>query len=90
MGAGRRYEARYVWQAALTYAQGKAADRLRNSSATGRALKRMLGPVVSAATPDFAAVHMTWGAINELTTLTAYGRMMKTTQNPILAELDLA
>ncbi len=28
--AGRRYEARYVWQAALTYAQGKAADRLRS------------------------------------------------------------
>lgn len=27
--AGRRFEARYVWQAALTYAQGKAADRLR-------------------------------------------------------------
>lgn len=27
--AGRRYEARYAWQAALVYADGKAADRLR-------------------------------------------------------------
>jgi tetratricopeptide (TPR) repeat protein len=33
--AGRRYEARYVWQAALTYAEGKAADRLRSKIDTG-------------------------------------------------------
>lgn len=33
--AGRRYEARYVWQAALTYAQGKAVDRLRTKIDTG-------------------------------------------------------
>ena len=25
--------------------------------------------------PDFVAVHMTWGAINELTTLTGYQRI---------------
>lgn len=33
--AGRRFEARYVWQAALTYAQGKAIDRLRTKIDTG-------------------------------------------------------
>ncbi|HEX8621771.1 MAG TPA: tetratricopeptide repeat protein [Allosphingosinicella sp.] len=33
--AGRRFEARYVWQAALTYAQGKAADRLRTKIDAG-------------------------------------------------------
>jgi tetratricopeptide (TPR) repeat protein len=33
--AGRRFEARYVWQAALTYAQGKAADRLRTKIDSG-------------------------------------------------------
>jgi tetratricopeptide (TPR) repeat protein len=33
--AGRRYEARYVWQAALTYAQGPAADRLRSKIDAG-------------------------------------------------------
>ena len=27
--AGRRFEARYAWQAALTYAEGKVAERLR-------------------------------------------------------------
>jgi len=33
--AGRRYEARYAWQAALPYAQGVAADRLRSKIDTG-------------------------------------------------------
>jgi tetratricopeptide (TPR) repeat protein len=33
--AGRRFEARYVWQAALTYAEGKAADRLRSKIDAG-------------------------------------------------------
>ncbi|HYE29150.1 MAG TPA: tetratricopeptide repeat protein [Allosphingosinicella sp.] len=33
--AGRRYEARYVWQAALPYAQGAAVDRLRSKIDTG-------------------------------------------------------
>ena len=27
--AGRRYEARYAWRAALIYAEGKAVDRLK-------------------------------------------------------------
>ena len=33
--AGRRYEARYAWQAALPYAQGAAAVRLRSKIDTG-------------------------------------------------------
>jgi tetratricopeptide (TPR) repeat protein len=33
--AGRRYEARYAWQAALPYAQGAAAERLRSKIDTG-------------------------------------------------------
>src|SRR5438270_693978 len=32
--------------------------------------------MVSKAWPDFCAVHMTWGAINELTTLTGYRRLV--------------
>ena len=31
--------------------------------------------MVSQAWPDFVAVHMTWGAINELTTLTGYRQL---------------
>lgn len=33
------------------------------------------------------AVHMVWGAINELSTLTAYERLVARTANPILADL---
>lgn len=37
--------------------------------------------------PDFCAVHMTWGAINELSTLTGYRRLAEIAGHPILAEL---
>ena len=33
--AGRRFEARYAWQAALVYAEGKVADRIRAKLETG-------------------------------------------------------
>jgi hypothetical protein len=35
----------------------------------------------------FAATHMAWGAINEISTLTGYQRMIETTANPVLADL---
>jgi hypothetical protein len=41
----------------------------------------------SLALRDFAAVHMTWGAANELTTLTAYHRLIAETRHPQLAEM---
>ena len=37
--------------------------------------------------PDFCAVHMTWGAINELTTLMGYRRLAALTDHPVLAEM---
>jgi len=43
--------------------------------------------VLSLAWPDFVALHMTWGAINELTTLTGYERLRAVAEHPILAEL---
>jgi rubrerythrin len=41
----------------------------------------------AAADKDFTAIHMTWGAVNELTTLTAYHRMIARTNNPPLADI---
>jgi hypothetical protein len=41
----------------------------------------------AAAARDFVAVHMTWGAVNELTTLTAYHRLIDTTGNVPLTQL---
>jgi hypothetical protein len=43
--------------------------------------------VISKAWPDFCAVHMTWGAINELTTLTGYRRLAAVVDHPVLVEL---
>ncbi|GAC1414755.1 MAG: ferritin-like domain-containing protein [Actinomycetota bacterium] len=37
--------------------------------------------------PEFIAVHMTWGAINELSTLNGYQRVIAQTRNPVLVEL---
>ena len=37
--------------------------------------------------PDFVAVHMTWGAINELSTLTGYQRLATLASHPVLSEL---
>jgi len=36
---------------------------------------------------DFVALHMTWGAINELTTLTAYHRLIARTHHPVLKDM---
>jgi rubrerythrin len=44
----------------------------------------MLG---SALMSDFAALHMTWGAANELSTLTSYHRLIARTANPELNNL---
>jgi rubrerythrin len=41
----------------------------------------------SAAIQDFVAIHMTWGAANELTTLTAYHRLIAKTEHPQLVEM---
>src|SRR5207244_1612427 len=43
--------------------------------------------LLSIASRDFTAVHMTWGAIQELSTLTAYGLMASRTGHPLLAEI---
>jgi hypothetical protein len=43
--------------------------------------------MVSKAWPDFCAVHMTWGAINELTTLTGYRRLLTVARHPVLTDL---
>lgn len=45
----------------------------------------LLGSAVAAR--DFVAIHMTWGAVNELTTLTAYHRMIAHTDNAALTQV---
>src|SRR5215470_17419155 len=43
--------------------------------------------VGSAILRDFVAIHMTWGAANELTTLTSYHRLIAKTEHPQLIQL---
>jgi hypothetical protein len=43
--------------------------------------------VVARAWRDFVGVHMTWGAINELTTLVGYQRLAARAGHPVLSEL---
>ena len=45
--------------------------------------------MLSAVWRDFPALHMTWGALNELTTLTAYQRLAELAGHPVLTELLL-
>lgn len=60
----------------------------------GRSREPLLKRLESAATawlsrawPDFCAVHMVWGAINELTTLTGYRRLAALAGHPVLSEM---
>jgi rubrerythrin len=36
---------------------------------------------------EFVALHMTWGAVNELSTLESYHRLIAQTRNPVLVDL---
>jgi hypothetical protein len=44
----------------------------------------MLGSMVAR---DFAAIHMMWGAVNELTTLTGYYALIRRSEHPVLHQL---
>jgi hypothetical protein len=64
-------------RAAAVGGGGGGADRFYSTSTA----------LLSGLSRDFTAVHMTWGAIQELSTLTAYGLMVARTRHPLLAEI---
>ena len=64
-----------------------ARARPRGSEPIGKRLEGWATAMLSSAWPDFCAVHMTWGAINELTTLTGYRRLATVASHPVLVEL---
>ncbi len=59
----------------------------RGQEPLGKRLEALATSTVSKLWPDFCAVHMTWGAINELTTLTGYHRLRTVADHPVLSEL---
>jgi hypothetical protein len=64
-----------------------ARDRPRSRLGVRTALEHAVTGLLSRAWPDFVAVHMAWGAINELTTLTGYRRLAARAGHPVLSEL---
>jgi hypothetical protein len=68
-----------------------ASSRVGDISARARAnerIERLLGPLAARLfARQFPAVHMTFGAIHELTTLRGYERLAATTANPVLRGL---
>src|SRR5437870_8222719 len=63
------------------------APRPRGQEPLAQRVEAMATAMVSRAWPDFCAVHMTWGAINELTTLTGYRRLAAVAGHPVLTDL---
>jgi hypothetical protein len=59
----------------------------RGQEPRAKRLEAAATAIVSKAWPDFCAVHMTWGAINELTALTGYRRLAALADHPVLADL---
>lgn len=69
-------------------ASGEIVERRPRARGTfAERLEERLIALVSGAWKDFVAVHMTWGAINELTTLQGYNRLAEESGHPVLAEL---
>lgn len=63
------------------------APRPRSRSSLREKLHAAGAALASRSWPGFVAVHMTWGAINELTTLTGYRQLSRRAGHPILSEL---
>src|SRR6476660_3624154 len=60
---------------------------LREQMGIGHRLAMLPSMIGSAVMRDFVALHMTWGAINELTTLTAYHQLIRRSKHPVLHEM---
>jgi hypothetical protein len=61
--------------------------RLREQLGIGHQLSLLPMMLGSMAFRDFIALHMVWGAINELTTLTGYHQLIRRSRHPVLHQL---
>jgi hypothetical protein len=61
--------------------------QLRTGIGVGNGLSIVPTMIGSALTRNFIAVHMTWGAINELTTLTGYHQLIRRSDHPVLHQM---
>jgi hypothetical protein len=63
------------------------AQRLREQLGVGHQLSLLPTMLGSMLFRDFIALHMTWGAINELTTLTGYHALIRRSDHPVLHQM---
>src|SRR3954463_8570203 len=61
--------------------------KLREQMGVGHQLFILPSMLGSLLMRDFVALHMTWGAINELSTLTAYYQLMRRSDHPVLHQM---
>ena len=61
--------------------------RFRDQMGVGHQLSLLPTMLGSLLTRDFIAIHMTWGAINELSTLTGYHQLMRRSDHPVLHQM---
>jgi hypothetical protein len=71
----------------LAAAGHEVVQRQRSRATLAQRLKEIAPSLVSRVWKGFVAVHMVWGAINELTTLTGYRRLAEIADHPVLSEL---
>ena len=62
-------------------------ERVRSETSFAQRIEDWSTSLVARCWRSFVAVHMTWGAINELTTLTGYQRLATLADHPVLSEL---
>jgi rubrerythrin len=60
---------------------------IRRAAGRGAVAIHVATMLASRLSADFVALHMTWGALNELTTLTGYRAVIERTEHPVLIDL---
>jgi hypothetical protein len=61
--------------------------KVREQLGIGHKLAMVPSMIGSSLMKDFVALHMTWGAINELTTLTGYQQLIRRSEHPVLHQM---
>ncbi|HEY0710356.1 MAG TPA: ferritin-like domain-containing protein [Polyangia bacterium] len=78
--------ARFLAAYGITLQPTRQRDLRQRRTLRDRAMMSFAG-MASRLAPDFIAAYLTWGAINELSTLTAYELLAARTGHPILSDL---
>jgi hypothetical protein len=65
----------------------RRTGKLREQLGVGHKLSLLPTMLGSMVMRDFVALHMTWGAINELSTLTGYYQLIRRSGHPVLHEM---